>query len=193
MKGQSQSLNDLHEHLETRVNDLESLWRKLEEGSATVEDKIEAVVLASEKKDLNSAHYLVELTQDPADEVRSMALEALVFELKINTNEVADLCWNILRHDLDDHVRFIAAAGLARLFHGSYRLDIFEKLMTSMLNEPEDSYVRLSIFNAIIRIVGAPPSEWLGVKLPRERLIGGTAVDFSKIKQIEELLRRREW
>lgn len=167
---------------------LEKLWMRLDTGTATPQDRIDALTLAGRLKDQSSAPRVWRLTCDDDELVRYFAIQTLVLDLDVKTADAAELCWRLLDGDPDEDVQGMAATCLGNIFFGSGMFDVFERLKRLLRSTSLPGFVKGSIYRALFSVAGWPPSKWPGLTGPR-KVFEETDIDWQKIDQLERSVR----
>lgn len=168
---------------------LEELWKLLDAGRSTPQDRIDAVCLAGTLRDSSAIPRVWRLTRDEDEEVRYYALQTLVLDLKVKTSEAADLCWRLLEKDPDEDVQSMAAACLGSIFFGTDRVDVFQRLRRHLAGEAMPLLVKGTIYSALFKLAGRPPSEWPSLTGPR-KVFEEADIDWQKVAELEDEVRK---
>jgi hypothetical protein len=166
---------------------LPNLWRKVQLGQASEQERIDAASLTAKRQARAFLPQLKGLLRDDSDNVRYFALHALVLGLKEETSEVTEVCWRLLATDPDEDVRHVAAAGLGRIYSGQRRRDVFQRLAQHLRSETQTGHVKGGIYNAMHELAGLPPSEWPLTYFPR-RVFQESDIDWGKVAALEDAM-----
>ncbi len=168
---------------------LEELWKLVDSGRSSSQDRIDAVTLAGRLGDRAAVPRVWRLTADEDEEVRYYALQTLVLDLRAKTGETADLCWRLLERDRDEDVQSMAAACLGSIFLGTNRVDVFQRLAEKLRSRSVSGFVKSSIYGALFSLAGRPPAEWPNLMGPR-RVFDETHIDRQKVAELEDEVRK---
>jgi hypothetical protein len=169
---------------ETKSARLKSLWQKVSSGTASSDEKIDAACLAAELGDTESVPKIVALLDDSDEDVRYFSLQSLVLDLKEKTENMASLCFRLLREDSGEHVRSMAAACLGSIYFNTKDRRVFSQLRGIVADSREPDFVRGGAYRALFSITGKPPSEWPWVGAPR-KVFGESDIDWQLVAQME--------
>jgi HEAT repeat protein len=111
--------------MERNGNALDSLWRRVDQGTATPQDRVDAAALAGRSKDQRYVPRLLKLLQEDDAQTRHYALQSLVLDLQQTDQGMQDQRMNLLRRDPDEQVRSMAATCLGNIFVGTRQPWIF--------------------------------------------------------------------
>lgn len=181
-------MNQTGDSLDAKRSKLRDLWRRIDAGESTPQDRVDALTLLGGLKDLSFVAKVLTLTSDDDDLVRYFALQTLVLDLGVKTSDVAGICWRFLTDDPDEDVRAMSAACLGSIFFGTRRLDVFRRLKDALQNRFLPSVVGGAIYDALFKLAGRSPTEWPGLVEPR-RVFQARDVDWRKIDELEESVR----
>jgi hypothetical protein len=164
---------------------LGELCRRIDLGVAEEQEKIEAARLFAKSKDPRNVHYLLDLLDDEAGQVRYYALQSLILDLQQTDDDMRERCWRFLRDDDDEDVRAMAATCLGHIFRGSRSVEAFSLLEAELCCSEESSYVKAAIFRALYDIVGRPAAEWPGL-LDSVRTFSGSEAEWASVASLRD-------
>lgn len=170
-------------------SDLDLLWRKADEGTATPQDRADAAALAGKSKDQRYVPRLLKLLQDEDAQTRHYALQSLVLDLKQTDQGMQGQCMNLLRRDPDEQVRSMAATCLGNIFFGTRQPWIFHQLLAQLKSPDQPPLAKHSLYVALFQVAGRPPLEWPGLLTP-PRVLQEKDFDWEKVAWLEDQLKR---
>jgi HEAT repeat protein len=170
---------------------LDALWRRIEAKEANEQERIDAAMESGRSRDSKRVPLLLGLLHDDEGQVRYYALQALVLDLQEVGEAMAEKCWQLLTADEDDDVRSMAATCLGKIHFATDRLEVARRLQIELKSPDQSDYVKGAIYATLFQVAGRPPSEWSGLVGP-PRAFEEHDIDWSKVAQLEDDVRRRE-
>lgn len=167
---------------------LTELWRKIDLGIANEQDKIDVACSAGQAGDVVAIPRLMRLLSDDSAQVRYYALQALVLDLQKTDAEIERHCWRMLREDLDADVRGMAAACLGKIHFANSSYSAFQRLVAELKDPAQPPRAKSSIYGALYKVAGRPPSDWPGLQGPR-KVFEESDIDWAKLAQFEDEIR----
>lgn len=171
-----------------QARELATLWKKLDAGQGSDQDKVDAAILAGKLEDRASVQRLQALLEDPYEEARYYALSALVHGIGHRDAAMKATCWRMLAEDPDPYVRMKAAGCLGSFYFGSDDLEAFERLKR-VLQSGEHGMVKAIAYSSLFQIRGLPPSEWPDANLRQRRVFNDADVDWRRVAELEDEVR----
>jgi hypothetical protein len=162
------------------------LWRAIDAGKPSSQDRIDAVTLAGELRAVDAVGRVRALVHDSDEMVRYFALQALVLDLGQKNGEVEALCWNVSETDSSDDVKAMAVTCLGSILFGSRRTESWSRLMAILKSGDAPDSSRAAAYNALFKVAGLPPSEWPGVVGPASFDAG--SINWRRLAEIEASL-----
>ncbi len=168
--------------METNVEELKRIAREINKGTATADDKVAFAAAAGAMVAREWLPTVRGLLLDPEPEVRKYAFQAVVLDFDIKDGEMLGLCRQRLLEDEDEDVRSMAATCLGSIGWNSRNSQLFGLLEQKLEDEAEEPWVRGSVYNALLSVMGVPPQDgWFGVDL-RVRAVFDPTRDIDRDK-----------
>jgi HEAT repeat protein len=159
--------------------DIDLLWKEVDSGMATSQQKVDAIWESGEAKYINRLDDIIELLRDPCGQVRYYALQAVVVKYGIHSFE--SLCWDMIDFDEDEDVRSAAAACIGFINENSKNKNLILRL-SDMLKENRGNFINRSIYFSILQIGGVDFSDSLFPE--HRRPFSNSDIDWSLINRL---------
>lgn len=164
---------------------LAGLWQRIDEGSATDEERADAALLAGKLARAEDRPRLEALLGDDYSEVRKYALAALVLHFDDLSFAMETRCWETLEADPDEEVRSSAAMCLGKILWARPSLTAFKRLAAQLKESGQPTFVRRAVYDALFSSARRPPSEWPSVaRFPRH--FRDEDVDWGRVALLED-------
>lgn len=111
-----------------RTEDLDALWARTGAGTATLDEKVRAIVTAGKLGLREYVPRVLDLLADPDGEVRSYALQTLVLDLNQRSEAMSRLCWKLASSDESWEARQMAISCLGSMLFNSRSRSAFNRL-----------------------------------------------------------------
>lgn len=168
--------------------DLDKLWQKVDAGSATEQERVDAAVGSGKLERTSDVERLRNLLSDGAAEVRYFVFSSLILRLGDRSAATEAAAWSAIESDSDEDVRGMAATCVASILAECPSQKGFGRLVAA-LKATRNKRERESLYRALFIAARRSPQEWPGV-LGSWRDSSEIEIDWTLVAELEDQVAR---